>query len=172
MFNIVPFSLAEEEIISSVPVSEMGIENTSTNDVPSEPQTGMSHEVRLMHLAIQEPEKVPTVLENGRIVVSTVESYDVAARGISPCSFTARHNIVSLLNAMNIPIPWMAQGDASDLIRFGRINNTLTSFTDKTALIEALNQRKDEHVETVFDVYRFVVRRSPALQAHRVAVFL
>lgn len=132
----------------------------------------MSHELRLMHLAIQEPEKIPTVLENGRIIVSSVESYDVAARGVSPCSFTARHNIIALLNAMNIPTPWMAQGDASDLIRFGRINNTLTSFTDKTALIDALNQRKDEYIETVFDVYRFVARRSPSLQAHRVAVFL
>jgi|GEM_PF-3219092 len=73
---------------------------------------------------------------------------------------------------MGIPVPWMAQGDASDLIRFGRINNTLTSFTDKTAMINALNERRDVYVETVFDVYRFVSRRSAALQAHRVAVFL
>lgn len=73
---------------------------------------------------------------------------------------------------MGIYAPRIAQGDASDLIRFGRFNKTLTSFTDKNALLDALNDRRDVSVETVFDVYRFVSRRSAALQAHRVAVFL
>lgn len=132
----------------------------------------MSPEVRLMHMRVQKPSKIPTVLENGRVVVSTVESYDVNAKNVSPCSFTARHNLMSILSAMGISSPWMAQGDAHDLIRFGRFNRTLTSFTDKNELIEALNQRRDQHVETVFDVYRFVTKRSYALQAHRVAVFL
>lgn len=132
----------------------------------------MDPEVRRIHLSVQKPSKIPTVLENGRIVVSTVESYDVDGKGISPCSFTARSNIVHILGAMGLPAPWMAQGDAHDLIRFGRSNNTLSSFTDKNLLIEALDARRDEHVETVFDVYRFVSQRSYALQAHRVAVFL
>jgi len=137
------------------------------------PQGGMSPEVRLMHLRVQKPSKIPTVLENGRIVVSTVESYDVNSKSVSPCSFTARHNLLNLLGAMGLPNPsWMPQGDAHDLIRFGRFKRTLTSFTDKKALIEALNERRDQHVETVFDVYRFVTKRSYALQAHRVAVFL
>jgi hypothetical protein len=57
---------------------------------------------------------------------------------------------------MGLPIPWMAQGDANDLIRFGRINNTLTSFTDKEVLIHALDERRDTYIETVFDVYRHV----------------
>lgn len=139
----------------------------------SESSGGMSPEVRLMHLRVQKPSKIPTVLENGRIVVSTVESYDVNSKSVSPCSFTARHNLLNLIGAMGLPNPaWMPQGDAHDLIRFGRFNRTLTSFTDKNALIEALNQRRDQHVETVFDVYRFVSKRSYALQAHRVAVFL
>jgi hypothetical protein len=125
-----------------------------------------------MHLRVQKPATIPTVLENGRIVVATVESYDVNSKRVSACSFTARHNIIHLLSAMGLPTPWMAQGDAHDLIRFGRSNNTLTSFTDKNLLLEALNRRRDEHVETVFDVYRFASQRSYTLQAHRVAIFL
>lgn len=134
--------------------------------------SSMDPELRLIHLSVQKPTKIPTVLENGRIVVSTVESYDVDVKRISPCSFTARNNIIHLLGAMGLPTPWLAQGNANDLIRFGRFNNTLTSFTDKNLLLEALNHRRDERVETVFDVYRFVSQRSYALQAHRVAVFL
>jgi len=133
----------------------------------------MSPQVRLMYMRVQKPSKIPTVLENGRIVVSTVESYDVNSKSVSPCSFTARHNLLNLIGAMGLSAPsWMPQGDAHDLIRFGRFNRTLTSFTDKKALIEALDQRRDQHVETVFDVYRFVTKRAYALQAHRVAVFL
>ena len=97
----------------------------------------MSHEMRLMRLTIQKPEKTPIVLPNGRIVVSSVESYDVGTV-ISSCSFVARNNIMALLDAMGITVPWMAQGDANDLIRFGRLNNTLTSFTDKELLLAKL----------------------------------
>ena len=121
---------------------------------------------------MQNPSKIPTALENGRILVSTVESYDVYNPNVSACSFIARNNIMQLLTAMGIALPWVAQGDAHDLIRFGRVNNTLQSFTDKKILINTLNARRDEHVETVFDVYRFVARRSYALQAHRAVVFL
>ncbi len=127
--------------------------------------------MRLMRLTIQKPEKTPIVLPNGRIVVSSVESYDVGTV-ISSCSFVARNNIMALLDAMGITVPWMAQGDANDLIRFGRLNNTLTSFTDKELLLAALDQRRDEHFETVFDIYRYVSKRSYAMQGHRAAVFL
>lgn len=157
-------------MIPEVPETEIFSDN-NTPEIEA-PQGGMSPEVRLMHLNIQKPTKIPTVLDSGRIVVSTVESYDVASKSVSPCSFVARNNIINLLDAMGIPTPWMAQGDANDLIRFGRVNKTLTSFTDKKLLIDALNQRKDAHVETVFDVYRYVSTRSYALQGHRVAVFL
>lgn len=132
----------------------------------------MDPEVRLIHLNVEKPTKIPTVLENGRIVIATVESYNVDVDGVSACSFTARNNITQILNAMGLSTPWLAQGDAHDLIRFGRSNNTLSSFTDKTLLLAALNDRRDEHVETVFDMYRFVSQRSYDLQAHRVAVFL
>lgn len=132
---------------------------------------GMSHEMRLMRLTIQKPDKTPVVLENGRFIVSSVESYDVGTV-VSSCSFVARNNIMALLDTMGITAPWMAQGDANDLIRFGRLNNTLTSFTDKKLLLEALDERKDKYFETVFDVYRYVSRRSYAMQGHRVAVFL
>lgn len=50
-----------------------------TTETSSE-ASSMRHEIRLMHLTIQKPEKLPKALENGRIVVSTVQSYDVTAR--------------------------------------------------------------------------------------------
>jgi len=137
-----------------------------TSDTTIEPQNAV------VRLRVQSPSKMPTALENGRILVSTVESYDVYNANISACSLISRNNIIQLLTAMGIALPWLAQGDAHDLIRFGRINNTLHSFSDKKLLIDGLNSRRDEHVETVFDVYRFVDRRSHALQAHRVVVFL
>jgi hypothetical protein len=121
---------------------------------------------------VSQPHKIPTVLENGRILVPTVESYDVYMTGVSACSLIARNNIVQLLTAMGITLPPVAQGDAHDLIRSGRSNNILQSFTDKKILLDTLNVRRDEHVETVFDVYRFVAHRPYDLQAHRVAVFL
>lgn len=91
---------------------------------------------------------------------------------MSSCSFLARHNLLFLLDAMGVSPTWMAQGDANDLIRFGRFNGTLTSFTEKQAFLDALDSRKNDHMETVFDVYRFVATRSYDLQSHRVAVFL
>ena len=42
----------------------------------------------------------------------------------------------------------------------------------KQPQIDALNKRKTDFVETVFDVYRHVPTRSYAMQGHRVAVFL
>jgi|GEM_PF-3178188 len=72
------FSFAEEEVSYSPPDIQSASESI-TIDTNSEP-IGMSHKYRLMHLEIQEPEKLPAVLENGRIIVSTVQSYSVAAR--------------------------------------------------------------------------------------------
>lgn len=118
------------------------------------------------------PIKQPTILDNGSIVVDSVESYDILEKSVSACSFVARNNIVLLLESMGVPSTDIARGDANDLIRSGRTYGTLTSFTQKEALLDALTERHDTHVETVFDVYRFVGRRPPGLQWHRVAVFL
>lgn len=52
------------------------------------------------------------------------------------------------------------------------MNNTLTSFSDKKAFLDALDERRKERFETVFDVYRHVATRSYAYQGHRVTVFL
>lgn len=104
------------------------------------------------------------MLDNGTIVVSSVTSYTIAEKSVSACSFIARNNIIQFLDAMGVAPDFIARGDANELIRFGRAGNTLTSFTDKTQLIEALNERYNVHVETVFDVYRFVARRSERLQ--------
>ncbi len=123
-------------------------------------------------LTAKKPTKKPTILDNGSVTVSSVESYDIFEKSVSACSFIARNNISLLLEAMSISSDTIARGDANELIQFGRINNTLTSFTEKEKLLTALKDRKDEYVETVFDVYRFVARRPAHLQAHRVAVFL
>ena len=117
------------------------------------------------------PIKTPEVRDNGTLVVSSIASYDIAEKNVSACSFIARNNIIQLLEAMNVASDMIARGDANDLIRFGKINETLTSFVDKNILLQALDERYEEHVETVFDVYRFVARRSERLQWHRVAVF-
>lgn len=96
-------SLSFAEIDTSLVSIETPVNSTAS-------QGGMSPEVRLMHLRVQKPSKIPTVLENGRIVVSTVESYDVNSKNVSPCSFTARHNLLSLIGAMGLPSPsWMPQ---------------------------------------------------------------
>ena len=97
-------------------------------------------------------------------MVDSVESYDIVEKSVSACSFIARNNIVLLLESMGIPSIEIARGDANDLIQSGRIYGTLTSFTEKEVLLDALTERHDTHVETVFDVYRFVGRRSPGLQ--------
>ncbi len=110
------------------------------------------------------PIKQPTILDNGKIVVDSVESYDIVEKSVSACSYIARNNIVLLLESMGIPSAEIARGDANDLIRSGRIYGTLTSFTDKEALLGALTERHDTYVETVFDVYRFVARRPEYLQ--------
>jgi len=109
------------------------------------------------------PSTQPVLADNGGFVVSSVESYTVDA-GVSSCSFIARKNIGELLDAMGISSSWMAQGDANDLIRFGELNHTLTSFTDKKAFVAALDARKAEFFETVFDIYRRVPTRSYAMQ--------
>lgn len=83
---------------------------------------------------------------------------------MSACSFIARNNIIQLLEAMNVSPDMIARGDANELIRFGRAGNTLTSFTIKEDLLRALEERFEEHVETVFDMYRFVARRPQHLQ--------
>lgn len=110
------------------------------------------------------PIKTPEVRDNGTLVVSSIASYDIAEKNVSACSFIARNNIIQLLEAMNVASDMIARGDANDLIRFGKINETLTSFVDKNILLQALDERYEEHVETVFDVYRFVARRSERLQ--------
>lgn len=124
----------------------------------------MDPEVRRIYLSTISPEQIPLVTDSGRFIVSSVESYDVGAADISGCSFIARKNILSLVSAFGLNVSWMPQGDANDLIRFGRHNRTLTPFSEKKNIIEALNQRKDAFVETVFDVYRHVPTRSYALQ--------
>lgn len=141
-----------------------------TNDSPSA-SGGMSPEVRRIYLSMIAPEQAPLVTDSGRFIVSSVQSYDVGTV-ISSCSFIARKNIIALLAALGMTNSWVAQGDANDLIQYGRFNRTLTSFKDKKSIIEALNQRKTDFVETVFDVYRHVPTRSYAMQGHRVAVFL
>lgn len=88
------------------------------------------------------------------------------------CSFIARRNLAAFTDTLHIYSPFIAQGDANDLIRFGRINNTLTSFIDHAALIEELNFRKVNSFETVFDIYRHVPTRTYALQGHRATLFL
>lgn len=118
------------------------------------------------------PSKKPIVLENGSIVVSSVESYDIVEKSLSACSFIARNNIALLLESMNQDSSSIARGDANQLIRLGRAYDTLTSFTEKEALLSGLQDRYDTHVETVFDVYRFVGRRPEYLQGHRIAIFL
>lgn len=65
---------------------------------------------------------------------------------------------------MGVPSTDIARGDANDLIRSGRIYGTLTSFTEKEILLDTLTERHDAHIETVFDVYRFVGRRPVGLQ--------
>ncbi len=103
-------------------------------------------------------------MDNGTIVVSSVESYTIAEKSVSACSFIARNNIVQLLEAMNVSPDMIARGDANELIRFGRADNTLTSFTVKEDFLMALEVRHEAYMETVFDVYRFVARRPERLQ--------
>jgi hypothetical protein len=58
----------------------------------------------------------------------------------------------------------IVRGDANDLIRSGRIHESLTSFAKKDTLLAALTERHNHSIETVFDVYRFVGRRPMSLQ--------
>lgn len=181
VFSMILKLVASVSIISLVGVHAFGLDGSPGTTVPenlphtsslSADSAGMDPEVRRIYLSMIQPEQIPLVTDSGRFIVSSVESYDVGAAGISGCSFIARKNIISLTTAFGAPHSWMAQGDANDLIRFGRHNRTLTSFSNKKLIIEALNARKDTFVETVFDVYRHVPNRTYALQGHRVAVFL
>lgn len=110
------------------------------------------------------PVKKPIVLDNGSIVVESVESYDIAEKDMSACSFIARNNIALLLESMSIVSDDIPRGDAYDLIQTGRLYDMLTSFADKDTLLESLTERNTLHVETVFDVYRYVQRRPVGLQ--------
>lgn len=123
----------------------------------------MDPTVRQMYLSAIAPTVVPLIADNGGFIVSSVESYTVGI-GVSSCSFIARKNLLDLLTVLDIPNPWIAQGDALDLIEFGKYNHTLTSFPDKYDVIPALDRRRIDFYETVFDVYRYVPTRSRALQ--------
>lgn len=123
----------------------------------------MDPTLRRVYLAMVPPSKTPIVADNGGFDVSSIESFTVDI-GISSCSFITRKNLLALLEKLEISDPWVAQGDALDLIHFGKVNNTLTSFTDKNMIIPALNQRRADFFETVFDIYRYVPTRSRALQ--------
>ncbi len=46
------------------------------------------------------------------------------------------------------------QGDAAELIVYGLINKTIQAFDDRESLIQALDERKTNNIETVFDAYR------------------
>jgi hypothetical protein len=149
-------------IVLSIPIFSLAEEAEPTR-IPEEETVVLTPRV---------PIKQPTILDNGSVVVASVESYDIREKSVSACSYIARNNIVLLLESMGVPSTDIARGDANDLIRSGRIYGTLTSFTQKEALLDALTERHNAYVETVFDVYRFVGRRPPGLQWHRVAVFL
>jgi hypothetical protein len=123
-------------------------------------------------ITAQKPTKTPVILSNGSIVVASVESYDTVEDTVSACSFIARNNIAFLLESMEVPPHFIARGDASRLIELGRVYGALDSYYDKSSLLNALDVRKKEHGETVFDVYRFVESRPVEIQWHRVAVFL
>lgn len=117
------------------------------------------------------PKKLPTVLVNGQIIPSTVESYDVEETGLTSCSLIARNNLSYLLTAMGITVPVLPRGDSDELISKGKKSGDLTSLK-KSAILPKLTERYDSHGESVFDVYRFVAHRPKNLQTHRVVVFL
>ncbi len=156
--------------VDIVPSSEAYLPDPVPSLPPETPPVGMSPEVREIYSSLVRPEKTPTMLPDGRFVVSSVESFSVTTP-ISSCSFIARNNLDMLLKTMKVDHPWIAQGDASDLILYGRLNKTLASFS-KEEIIPALEKRYRENFETLFDVYRFVPERSYALQSHRTVVFL
>lgn len=56
------------------------------------------------------------MLDNGSIVVASVESYDIAEKAVSACSFIARNNIAQLLDAMGVASDSIVRGDANELI--------------------------------------------------------
>jgi hypothetical protein len=126
---------------------------------------GMDPVVRRIYNSMVQPVAQPIVSDNGGFLVSSVTSYTVSDETVKPisCSFIARRNLAQLLDIFGIYAPKIAQGDANDLIRFGRINKTLQSFS-REKLIQALNERKYTSFETVFDIYRHVPSRSHAFQ--------
>lgn len=78
-------------------------------------------------LKVQAPSKKPIVLRDGRVRVSSVESFDVQKDDdITECSFIARNNLSMLLKAMRIPQDSIARGDADTLIKQGQETDVLT----------------------------------------------
>ena len=155
---------------------ENGESTTTTSPLPLSSDTVMSHVVggmdptlRRIYLSLVPPTKKVIVSGNGRFVVSSVESFTSNATDISSCSYIARKNLGVLLDALGIPSDGMAKGDALKLILE---KNTLTPFTSTKNIIATLNKRRDQFVETVFDLYRYVPTRPLEIQGHRVAVFL
>lgn len=122
--------------------------------------------VRRIYLSMVAPSDNFLQAENGGFILSSISSYSVNDESLKPisCSFIARKNIGAFVDTLRIFNPSITQGDANDLIRFGKINKTLSSFTDKKAFVDALNTRKTQFFETVFDAYRHVSTRSYAFQ--------
>lgn len=132
-----------------------------------------------------QPIQQPIFTGAGRVILSSVSSYKNAGEetDITVCSMIARKNLDMLLMHLGGSIHQIYQGNATDLIIRGMSERTLKSFDTKKSLIAALNERKDTHIETVFDVYR---RNVPTLeieqwdldirrffeQGHRAVVFL
>ena len=149
-------------------------EDSSDSLIQDESQWGMDPTIRRIYSSMVQPDFQPIRADNGGFVVSSIESYTVSDEWVKPisCSFIARRNLAVFAEAFHMYAPFIAQGDANDLIKFGRANNTLTSFFDHKALIDELNKRKLNSFETVFDAYRHVPTRSHALQGHRATLFL
>jgi len=75
------------------------------------------------------------------------------------------------------------QGDAAELIAFGLVNKTIRAFDDRASLMAALEERKINNIETVFDAYRqntssLIMERPDDrgrgffMQGHRAVIFL
>jgi hypothetical protein len=125
-------------------------------------------------LSVEKPTKTPIVLDDGRFIVTSVESYSVGKiDNRTSCSFIARNNIQQLLAAMGlITTDTLPRWDAKDLIEKGMLWNTVQPFEKPEHLIEAIDARNRDFFETVFDAYRYVPSRSPEIQFHRITLFL
>lgn len=124
-------------------------------------------------LFVEMPTKTPVVTDDGRFVVSSVESYSVGKTdNRTSCSFIARNNLQELLTAMGIiNTSGLPRWDAKDLIQKGIFWKTVQAFENPENIFEVLDTRNRDFFETVFDAYRYVPTRSPEIQFHRVAFF-